>query len=135
MAGPCAALLRAPERRRIRLVREPAWVVADQSSRGAGSTEKNLYGRAGLCEERILRGYARTGNEVARPGSERTGVDGKRYAGGTGGTAGRQDDGGGIHQAQIGDRRDRAREHAENRPAFRRGDAISGRRILALPIQ
>ena len=52
-----------------------------------------------------------------------------------GGAPGRQDAGGGVRQTQGGDRRHRAREPAEDRAALRRGDALPGRRILALPLQ
>ena len=69
MAGPRAPLLRAPERRRIRIVRQPARPAADQSSRGARPAAKELHGRARLHQERLLRRPRRT-EEMKSPDLE-----------------------------------------------------------------
>ena len=50
-----------------------------------GQLQKNSTAAARLHSDRLLRGHAGAGDEVAGSGSERPGVDGKRHGSGAGG--------------------------------------------------
>src|SRR5208283_3423649 len=112
-----------------------ARVVADESSRGTRATAKELDRGARLHSRRFLCGNAGAGDEVAGPGSERTGVAGKRHRPGEGRGEEREEYRGRVCQAQSGDRGYRAGEHRKDGVSVGRSDAVSGRRILAVSLQ
>ena len=80
VARPPAAVERAPERRRIGIVCQPARTGADEPSRRARSAAEGLDAAEELRRRRLLREDRRRGAQVPRPRSERPDVDGERDA-------------------------------------------------------
>ena len=79
VAGSRAALLRAAERRRIGVVRQPARAAADQSPRGARAAAEELHARSTTTSrDGFYARHAGAGDEVAGSRSQRAGVDGER---------------------------------------------------------
>ncbi len=135
VAGPPASVERALQRRRVRLVCQPARSGADEPPRGARPAAEGVDAPEELRRRRVLR-EERVGRvEVPGPRAERARLDGECHRARAERGPARRRRRASARSAQESDCRPRRGEQQGDRTAVRRRVALPEQRVLAVSVQ